>query len=257
MKLTVLTENTTCRDDLMAEHGLSLYLEAAGKKILMDMGQTDVFAQNAEKLGIDLTQVDFAVVSHGHYDHGGGLQTFLQINRTAPVYIHETAFGAHYNGTQKYIGLDGKLQYHSRLLPVRGELTITPEISLHDCNELGWIFPSWGLNRKTPDGFTAEAFTHEHYLQIMDGEKRIVLSGCSHKGIDNIVRKFCPDVLIGGFHLNKLEDTNVLREISQTLLEKAGICYTGHCTGAQQFETLKAMMGSRLQSLTTGMTIII
>ena len=110
MKLTVLAENTTCRNDLTAQHGLSLYLETADRKILFDMGQSDAFARNAEALGIDLSKVDFAVISHGHYDHGGGLETFLKINSNAQVYIHRLAFGEHYNGKEKYIGLKGGIE---------------------------------------------------------------------------------------------------------------------------------------------------
>ena len=72
MKLTVLMENTTVREDLTAEHGLSLYIEANGKRILFDTGASATFADNAEKLGIDLSQVDLCILSHGHYDHGGG-----------------------------------------------------------------------------------------------------------------------------------------------------------------------------------------
>ena len=76
MKVTVLAENSACREDLTPQHGLSLYIETNGKKILFDMGQDDTFAQNAKTLGIDLSQADLAIISHGHYDHVGGLDTF-------------------------------------------------------------------------------------------------------------------------------------------------------------------------------------
>ena len=87
MKLTVLMENTTCREDLVCEHGLSLYIEANGQRILFDAGQTGAFADNAEKMGVDLTKIDLCILSHGHYDHGGGLKRFLEINDHAKVYI--------------------------------------------------------------------------------------------------------------------------------------------------------------------------
>lgn len=92
MKITVLLENSKCREALTCEHGLSLYLQTGGKNILFDAGQTSAFAENAEKLGIDLKAVDLALLSHGHYDHGGGLATFLRINEKAPVYLQEEAF---------------------------------------------------------------------------------------------------------------------------------------------------------------------
>ena len=109
MRIVTLIENTSCQASLCCEHGLSLYIETGKHRILFDAGQTGAFADNAEKLGIDLRTVDLAVLSHGHYDHGGGLKRFLEINHTAPVYLSRNAFGAYYNGTQKYIGLDSAI----------------------------------------------------------------------------------------------------------------------------------------------------
>ena len=95
MKIVCLLENKTALPHMETEHGLSLYIETGNKKILFDMGQTDAFAQNAEKLGISLEEVDFAVLSHGHYDHGGGLSRFLEINRHAPVFVQKDASDLH------------------------------------------------------------------------------------------------------------------------------------------------------------------
>ena len=110
MKITTLIENTACREGLVCEHGLSLYIETGSKRILFDAGQTGAFGDNAEKLGIDLSRVDLAVLSHGHYDHGGGLKRFLELNAAAPVYINQSAFSQCYNGPEKYIGLAPSLR---------------------------------------------------------------------------------------------------------------------------------------------------
>ena len=103
MRIRVLAENTA-KEGFLCEHGLSLLVETdAGRKILFDMGQSDLFAANAKELSLDLASVDTAVLSHGHYDHGGGLSRFLQVNKKAPVYISRYAFGEYYNGQEKYI----------------------------------------------------------------------------------------------------------------------------------------------------------
>ena len=109
MKLITLMENTTTRDDLVCEHGLSLYIEAGDLRILFGAGQSAAFADNAEKLGVDLSAVDLCILSHGHYDHGGGIARFLEVNDHAPVYVSRHAFGDFYNAEGKYIGLDSAL----------------------------------------------------------------------------------------------------------------------------------------------------
>ena len=96
MKIISLLENTSERDDVKTEHGLSLYIETNGHRILFDMGQTDLFYENASTLGVDLSLVDLAVLSHGHYDHGGGLRKFLEVNSTAPIYLRKEAFLPYY-----------------------------------------------------------------------------------------------------------------------------------------------------------------
>ena len=94
MKIIVLAENTAPEGSgLKPEHGLSLYLEYAGKKLLLDAGASGCFADNAERLGVDLAAVELAVLSHGHYDHAGGLARFFQLNTSAPVYYRRGADG--------------------------------------------------------------------------------------------------------------------------------------------------------------------
>ena len=139
MKITALVENTVPEDlaaqlGLGKEHGLSLYIEACGHKILFDMGQSGLFARNAAALGVDLAAVDLAVLSHGHYDHGGGLARFLELNSTAPVYLNEHAFEPHYHGAERYIGLDPALAASPRLHLTGEEAVLAPGLTLAACN---------------------------------------------------------------------------------------------------------------------------
>ena len=109
VRVTALLENTAGREGLCAAHGLSLYIETPRYKILFDMGPGDEFLSNAEALGVDLTAVDLAVLSHGHDDHGGGLAAFCRVNDHAPIYLHRSAFGPYYilsdDRDPAYIGL--------------------------------------------------------------------------------------------------------------------------------------------------------
>lgn len=256
MNITVLAENTACRESLACEHGLSLYIETGSHKILFDAGQSGAFADNAEKLGIDLSSVDFAVLSHGHYDHGNGLVRFLERNETAPVYLRQDAFGLHRNADGKFIGLPQELKGNPRLILTGDTLEIAPGITLFSCNGLPRPYgtDSAGL---TLDG-RPDSFLHEQYLLVEEEGKRILISGCSHKGILNIVSWFRPDVLVGGFHFMKVSPEDpALDRAAEKLLESPTCYYTGHCTGQAQFARLKEKMGHRLQSISTGSTFVL
>lgn len=258
MKILSLAENTSSRADIEAEHGLSLYIEANGCRILFDMGQSDLFMQNAARLGVVLSDVDLAVLSHGHYDHGGGLMHFLRCNDHAPVYVHRLAFGDYYNGSEKYIGLDPALRGEPRLIPGEGERTVGQGLTLFDCNDrprpnsLG----SFGLTERMGEAFSPDRFLHEQYLLIEEAGRRILISGCSHKGIVDIVDWFEPDVLVGGFHLSKLEDEEALERISRQLDRYPTQYVTCHCTGEAQYQFLQKRM-RHLEYLSAGGSITI
>ena len=260
MILRVLMENTACDPRFAAEHGLSLHMEAAGRRILFDAGQSSAFAGNAALLGADLAKVDLCVLSHGHYDHSGGLARFLEINDHAPVYVNERAFEAHCNASGKYIGVDPALADHPRIVRTGDFLDLGGAVTLCTCNAMIDGVPASARGMTVLRGGVHEQddFAHEQYLIIEENGRRIVISGCSHKGILNIVRWLSPDVLIGGFHLMKLdplEDAALLEETAQALLAHPCAYYTGHCTGDAAFAFLKARMGERLHAIPCGTTI--
>ena len=251
MKITALTENTAACG-LPVEHGLSLFIEQDGRALLFDMGQTDLFAQNAARLGVDLAAVDIAVLSHGHYDHGGGLRRFLELNQKAPVYISRHAFEPHFNG-ERYIGLDVSLRDSDRLIFTDGVTKIADGITLYSCSDREKVLDlgSFGLNMKQDGKLVPDDFRHEHYLLLEENGMRVLISGCSHRGIINIMEWFKPDVLIGGFHFNKLPLDGALRSYAETLASYDTDYYTCHCTGVEQFEYMKRFM-PRLNYLSTG-----
>lgn len=265
MELTVLMENTACSETLCAEHGLSLYLEVNGRHILFDCGQSAAFADNAQRLGVELSQVDTAILSHGHYDHGGGLARFLELNDYAPVYLHRDAFQPHYHGADRYIGLDPALAHSPRLRFTVDETDLGDGLTLSTCNGRTAPYPvdSAGLFAETPQGRQREDFRHEQYLLIQEGERRILISGCSHKGVLNLTSWYQPDILIGGFHFMGIDPESPegearLSQAAEVLLSRSDTQYwTCHCTGRKPYEWLKAHMGARLSRLSTGDRITI
>ena len=102
MKWTVLSDNRSCDDSLETEHGLSVLLETDHHRILMDTGASDVFIRNAEKMGIDLSTVDYVFISHGHSDHAGGLKHFMEINNKAKIIVSHHAVSGKFFSKRRY-----------------------------------------------------------------------------------------------------------------------------------------------------------
>lgn len=252
MKITVLTENTS-KCGLPMEHGLSLYVETGSHVFLFDTGQTALFSENAKKLGVDLEKVEFVVLSHGHYDHGGGLRRFFEINDHAPVYMSRYAFEPHYHGPEKYIGLDPELQKEERIIYTGEEYEICPGFQLRTCNLEKKVIDmgSAGLEMLKGSELVPEDFRHEQYLLVEENGRTVLFSGCSHKGILNIMHWFKPAVLIGGFHFSKMAADAKLASYARQLNEYQTEYYTCHCTGTEQYEYMRQYM-KNLHYISTG-----
>lgn len=252
LKIYTLMENTACPGGFSCEHGLSLYIETIGRRILFDAGQSGAFWDNAAKLGVDLSVVDAAILSHGHYDHSGGLGRFLERNPTAPVYLSVEALEPHYHD-ERYIGVAPELFSNPRLRLVRKNTTLFPGITLRRDLRLLRPIDDGGLSMVENGIKKAEDFRHEQYLLIEEDGRRVLFSGCSHRGIESIAEHFHPDVLIGGFHFSKLSpDDPRLRSAAETLKAIGCTCYTGHCTGQTQFDAMKQVLGDQLHYLRAG-----
>ncbi len=269
MKITTLVENTTRNTNLGSEHGLSLIIEGSQKTMLFDMGASTLFSDNAEKLGVDLKKVDLAILSHGHYDHGGGIKTFFNINHVAPLYARKEAFGSFYSersdGDYHYIGVDQDLLRNNRLIFTSALTPVADGIFLFSKVEGKRFVPTGNksLFKKEGETYSVDSFTHEQYLAIKEGDEHVLISGCSHRGIVNILDAFhdefgtYPTQVIGGFHLynhrtGKPEDPEVLDQIAAILLKSKAIFYTCHCTGEENYTYLKEKMGDSIHYLAGG-----
>lgn len=272
MKITALLENTSCKEGIKAEHGLSLFIQAKEKSILFDTGATGMFAENAQKLHVDLAKVDLAVLSHGHYDHSGGMQTFLKLNSTAPIYLRKSAFGPYYSerdgGATEFIGIDESLITNNRLIFTGKETPLGKGLSLFSAVKGERFFPTGNksLLKKTEDGYERDDFAHEQNLVIEEDGISLLVSGCSHRGIVNIVDHFhalfghYPTHVIGGFHLynhrtGKPESNETLHQIADALLASGATYYTCHCTGEENYQVLRTFMGDKVEYLSGGRTL--
>lgn len=269
MKITVLTENTTASEDFACEHGLSLFIETTTHKILFDMGKSDLFAQNAAKAGVDLSQVDIAFLSHGHYDHGGGLAAFLLINSKAKIFMQPDAFGAFYSsrpgGNKAYIGIDPALQENDRFVPAGTDMVIDDELRIF-AQPSGQDLLSTGnasLFKKIADEYVPDDFTHEQSVLICDEGISVLIAGCAHRGIVNIIENMrqktsaYPQYVFGGFHLfnpaeKKAEEPALIRKVGTYLKSTGARFYTGHCTGIEPYQELKELLGEYINYAATG-----
>lgn len=270
MRITVLVENTTPSSRLTARHGLSLWVEARGKRVLFDMGPGDAFLANARALGIDVVSADAAVLSHGHYDHGGGLGPYLAATEgaCAPVYVHEGAFDEHRSGTPRTnhdAGLDPALAGHPRIVSGAGTRVIFPGLSLIDAPGHAHPRPSSNTRMlmRSVDVLVPDTFAHEQSLLIEEDGRRVLIAGCAHAGILNIMDRAeeiagAPlDAVIAGFHqmspsAGTGEDETRVRALARALAVRPARYVTFHCTGLAAFALLRDELGPRITYGGTG-----
>lgn len=267
MRIVCLIENTPGNPDCLHEHGLSIYIETKNHKLLVDTGATDAFLHNAEKLGIDLTKVDTVILSHGHYDHSGGILSFAEMNPNAQIYMQKAAsedyFSIRETG-ETYIGIDKKILGLPGLVLLEGDAGIDEELALfsHVTGRRFWAKSNLRLKRKSGDELVQDEFAHEQCLVIEQEGKRILLSGCAHNGILNILDRYReiygnePDVVISGFHMMQKEytesDWETIRATARELCNYPTIFYTGHCTGTEAYDVMKEIMGEQLHPIHSG-----
>lgn len=266
MYIVVLMEDT-CRDrQCEFEHGLSLYIETERHRIIMDTGASDMTWKNARKLGVDLSMVDIVVLSHGHYDHSGGLVSFRKINRNAVVYMQKSALLDYYHG-ERYIGVDKEIGELPNVQLLSGDRMIDEEVSLFTgiTGRKFWPQSNLGLSMRVEGADKQDEFAHEQCL-VVHGDKKLLFSGCAHNGILNILDKYqeiyggSPDIVVSGFHMMKKsdhteEEKETIRQTAGELKGRNTIFYTGHCTGQMAIDLMKPILNDRLQQMHCGMEI--
>ncbi|MCD8084005.1 MAG: MBL fold metallo-hydrolase [Clostridiales bacterium] len=273
IRITVLIENTS-PGTLACEHGLSLFIEYAVKRILLDAGSTDAFCENADAMGISLTGLDAYVLSHGHYDHSGGFGKIFLRDPAAKVYARKEALDIYLSasGGMHEISVPQHVASHrDRFILVNGIREILPGIILvpHSTKKLDQIGEKSGLYKKRGGQIVPDDFIHEQSLVIDAPKGLVIFNSCSHAGAANIIREAseaCGQkpvyAYVGGLHMKGKKDGKEICAFSDVEIDS--LCdvfrqedieqiYTGHCTGAPGFEELRSRLGDRVRRLTTGL----
>ena len=282
MKWTVLSDNRSSDSRLSTEHGLSILLETERHKILLDTGASDVFIQNAELLGVNLSDVDYVFISHGHSDHAGGLRYFLEHNRQAQVIVSPDAMSGMFfskRGNLHSITTEWPEIDENRLILIDQTCEIEEDIHVIAHIPQNHPMPKGNQNLYVQDvngDYIHDDFRHELALYV-DGQ---LFTGCAHSGLENILAA-CPypvNFVVGGFHLldgqelpeqrepsssierpsrdgsRQSQSEEELQELSERLKEQYPTTqfYTSHCTGDNVFEVMKGVMGKQLQPFCAG-----
>jgi 7,8-dihydropterin-6-yl-methyl-4-(beta-D-ribofuranosyl)aminobenzene 5'-phosphate synthase len=253
MEYSILVEDHKRAEGIKAEHGLSIYFSAGGKKILFDTGQSDLFQVNAGKMGIDLSDLDYVVLSHGHYDHTGGLR-FLPEECKAILVAHPDYCFPKYDG-KRSIGIPAEAKLETWL----SQTSLDLAEGVFFLGEIPGVRKTFG-QCVGADGVTRDdPLFDDTGLVVLEGGRAVVLCGCAHSGIVNIakyVKKLCgPEemVLVGGFHLHESTEKEIVGVIDELKALKVSAVYCGHCTGKKATELLLEEFGG--EELYSGMRI--
>ncbi len=272
MKLVVLVENHALDPKLKQEHGLSVYVEKDGFRMVYDMGETGLFLENARQLDIDLSDLDAVAFSHNHCDHCGGFLSYAKKGyKPVPVYVHKGYFrrkwwdhtkdpmdAATYERGMEFIGpvmspdyfyQNGFLKF--RMLP-DDVFELAPDIYL-----LG-NFPVDRENEPPhpsstmeidPVTFVLDDFRDEQICVIRSKKGLIVLSGCAHNGIMNIMttvaQRFPGEkihAIFGGTHLVQSEEPRIQKTVDFINAEDLAVAGVCHCTGVAAIAKFKELV---------------
>ena len=259
MEVRVLMENTAISPEYREEHGLSLYIEYRGRRILFDTGASAQFLENAERMDVDIAKVEYCVLSHGHYDHGGGLEAFLEANKTARLYLSPRAKGSFWGREDRYLGLDlSVLERHvDRLVWVEADMPLFPGAGLvTKIEHCGAEIPDQKLYERIDGRQENDRFEHELVMTLELPEGLALFTGCGHSGIYNMLQTVerrsgkKVEAVFGGLHWMHCDEVSILALAQELLSLTPRRIYTGHCTGEKGLAILQARLleTRRLQS---------
>lgn len=270
--LRVLCENTVARaPGLLGEWGLSVWIEAGEERVLFDAGEQAACVLNAPKLGVDLGRADAVVVSHGHFDHTGGLARALPLMPGAKVFLHPAVFSARYAVAKDIqidprapleIGLPGAsreaLARHTQEL-VEGPTQVVPGIwATGPIPREEPVEGPGGLGHLDPGRTRLDPIEDDLALWAETGAGILVILGCAHSGVINTLRFVQQQVdspivgVVGGTHLREISEERMkatLAHLKSLPLQLLAPC---HCTGAREAFELRRAFPDQFRSMSVG-----
>ena len=272
LRFIVLVDDSPGAGDLQAEHGLSFWIEADHFRVLFDTGQSTTALENARRLGLEPAEIDAVAISHGHYDHTGGMQATLAACQKAHLFLHPSALRERY--TQS---VDGTVRAAGFPLGA-GELFASRKEYVHWTNALTHLQPAVFMTGEIPRSLPPEApagrffldvecrtpdpFLDDQALSFETANGVVIFLGCSHSGVHNTLscalnasRTGRLRAIVGGMHLSKapLEAVALLADGIEKLHPQL-ICPC-HCTGDAAQDHLKGRFPDAFQEVHTGSTL--
>ena len=266
--ITILIDNQPCNTNpcLFSEHGLSVYIATQSCQLLCDTGASGSFIDNARHLGINLGEIDCAIISHGHNDHTGGLPRLLDTYPTTRVFASAHIFDRFESsrlGTARDISTPESVASHPHLTLIENSMWLTPDIALVVCDTVQHARPHG--NRHLSANGMPDTFAHELSLAIVNDNRLVIIAPCSHCGALNIAdacQRFTGinsvKAYIGGLHFTDGphtadESRQFLIDITTQLPDTT--FYTGHCTCPQAQQLLTT--NPNINIFTTGTLIVV
>jgi 7,8-dihydropterin-6-yl-methyl-4-(beta-D-ribofuranosyl)aminobenzene 5'-phosphate synthase len=247
IRITVLVENSVHCQGLVAEHGLSFHIQCGERNLLFDTGQTDLAVINAETLRLPLDRVEALVLSHGHYDHPGGVPAMLEVVPQARIFLHPAAFEKKFSqnsGSSRQIGMSDCVAQAIRR-HAGGFIETTGRTEIVEGVFVTGEIPRVNTYEDTGGAFFLDAeSTHrdplvdDQALVIDLGRSVILLLGCAHSGVVNTldhVRHLTGGkpihAVIGGLHLGSAREERIQQTIAHLRETQLEILAPAHCTG--------------------------
>jgi len=272
VKISVLLENNSINKQYKTQHGLSVLINTNDKNILLDVGPDNKFIENARKMNIDISKIDYLFLSHNHNDHTGGINKFFKLNDSALIYLMDDVNNKYYGKLYFLnipIGIKIRKVNHSKIVQLNSDQNIDNKIYFLKNTVCEYTKPTFNkyLFKKDKNKLILDDFEHEGILVIEDENELIVLNSCSHNGMLNIIKTVNTKIpnkkircYIGGLHLcNPGTKYHESDENLDKLIDKINkmdiIIYTGHCTGKYAINYMREKLGEKIKEINTGMIL--